>query len=679
MRVCHGVAGHIVEVDEAELQWKKPIDLVTQYALDRWDMAASDLIAISSGGGTVGPGLSADSLGEDRHVFVFLRSALDPRAEVTAETLSITAPHESGLNEDSAAVANSEDELLRLRAQCTDPAFQVFRGNIEEAHRWLLKSRPVNTLAGQAVARIEVQRLAAQAVVENLTSHRTTCTRSMALFLQKYSKVQEQFDQNLANVEPCMTTLASVSLHPAMRAPGRAVLADLVPRERIGHFTTNLQAERKRLAHRLEKLKKQDTLAQSLCEQVKDHMLQFSQELGVESIAEKIQGEHAHAELELLPQLRSLVPCEGAAPTSVLEEEKRSAGVLEGLAKVCRNISAQRLPELQARWDQRHAQFLQRLREVSYVQSKVRDVERQAALLEEEINVQRNYSQQLGHIKKMPRAYQKMLYEIARRRQFRDRYLAEQEQARLRLAKMAEEENCRRRVFLQRHGSHLPAELAHGLGSLVPAVTVEVAGFDAQLPDIDFDSMFDSSVGATDTSNAAGLLGQRVPATLSSPSRDEPRSSTSSCASSSLPPRVSRGIPRGAGRAAQPVQTPGLDRSMGDTLAGDSQGGSSGQTGTGSSGQAAACSQDGGASSQSLGAQGLSSSTGTAPAGVESSVESLGAACVGSNSGAGAKADELQEQNQELSAQVASLMEELAQLRAARPASGTSQPPATLE
>lgn len=661
MRVCHGVAGLVVEVDEAELQWKKPVDLAKQHALERWQMPASDVIALTSGGGTVGPSLTADALG-GRDVFLFLRTALDPREEVPPEPLALEEAGEAS----APAGAAAEDELLRLRAECADPAFEAFRSNIEEAQRWLLESRPVGALAARLAARQEVQRAAAQAVLENLTTHRATCSRSMALFLQKYSKVQERFDQNLDNVEPSLAALASVQLHPSLRAPGRASLADLVPRERVAHFTANLQAERKRLTQRLEKLKQQDASVQSLCEQVKEHMLQFLQEDGVAGVAEKVREEHARAEREVLPELRGLVPREGAAPPSVLEEEKRSAEALEGLARLCGDLRARRLPELQERWEQRQRQFLQKLREVSYVQSKVRDVERQAALFEEEVNVQRNYSQQLGHLKKMPRAYQKMLHEVARRRQFRERYLAEREQARLRLARMAEEENVRRRAFLQRHGCHLPAELAQGLGTLVPPVTVDVAAFDAQLPDIDFSTMLDTSAAAPPSGIAAAsaVAGEGSPG----PSRER-ASSTSSCGSSSLQPWAARvGSTNSSGGRSQPTPRPGGPgpEPLGGSLLGGShssgQAGSSGQGGSsgpaGSSGQAAsllACSQDGGGGTGS-------SQSGTAETAADAAKVALAV------------------QNHELKAQVAALMEELAQLRAAQPsaaapASSSAQSP----
>merc|ERR1712194_170217 len=137
-------------------------------------------------------------------------------------------------------------------------------------------------------------------------------------------------------------------------------------------------------------------------------------------------------------------------------------------------------------------------------QSKVRGVERQAVLLEEEINVQRNYSQQLSHLQKMPKAYQKALGEVARRRQFRTRYAAQCEQTRSTLAKMMEEENGRRRAFVTRYGCHLPSNLFDSLGSLAPPATVDIPEFDATLPGVELASLREDSLEGVFTDIVTG-------------------------------------------------------------------------------------------------------------------------------------------------------------------------------
>mmetsp|Transcript_15139 Transcript_15139/g.43213 ORF Transcript_15139/g.43213 Transcript_15139/m.43213 type:complete len:559 (-) Transcript_15139:107-1783(-) len=481
MRICHGLAGYTVEVDDRELEWRKPIDVVRHHASTQWKLDPEDLIVLASGGETLG-GTEEFSRGGD--VFFFVRSDLDPKADVPADRLLLN-PDNSACSASSIhpGVPTEDDDLLG------DPAFEVFRGNIAEARRHLAEAKPTAALAAKVRERLEVQRLAARAVLDNLSSQRATCSSSMSKLLQKYERVQERFDQNLGKVEESMAALAEVELHPALQASGRACLADAVPQERILRFTAGVQEERSRLAQRLEKLRQQDTQTQALSEQIGDGLQQALAGESVPAGVRAISQELARAELELLPALRSQVPGEGAAASSILEEEKRSTGILEGLAQACTTGLGRLLSELSAAWEQQCWSFLQRLREVSYIQSQVRNVERQAALLEEEINVQRNYSQQLNHLQKMPKAYRRALCEIARRRQFRARYAAQAEEARSALARMVEEENGRRRDFIHQFGCHLPADLFDPLGSFALPAAVEVPEFDNALPEVDFASL----------------------------------------------------------------------------------------------------------------------------------------------------------------------------------------------
>lgn len=490
MRICHGLLGEVVEIEDRELQWQKPIDIIRHHVRDRWQVDVDDLIILVGSGGVLGPTSGTEELGSARDVFIFLRSALDPQAssgdDATKAALygafAAEGVEDEAEGEEEATVALA-DALRMVAPLADDPVFETFRCNIAEARRRLAEVRPAMTLATRLEARLEVQRLAVQAVLDNLTSHRATCSRSLSLFLQKYERVQERLDQNLSKVEASMEALHAVPLHPAVKSAGRECLADAVPRDRILRFTTNLQAERGRLAQQLDRLRQQDSLVQNFCDQAATKVHQLLQDTAVDSCTEVIRQHHVRAMNELLPALNVRVPLGGTESALVLEEERRCAGVMEGLAQLCREMLGQ-LDDLRDCWQRRIASFLQRLREVSYTQSKVRGVERQAALLEEEINVQHKSSQQLDHLQKMPKAYQKALSEVGRRRAFRARYTAQSDQARSKLARMMEDENNERRGFVHRYGCHLPTDLVRGLGALVPPVSVEVPEFDAQLPDL---------------------------------------------------------------------------------------------------------------------------------------------------------------------------------------------------
>lgn len=529
MRICHGLAGQVLEVDDQELEWRFPVDVVRLHVRNRWDVEADDLILLASGGDVLGPNIRSEVFGRCRDVFVFFRSSLDPKAAPVPSHLVVEPQGHDAKAAEQVSADSINDPLQPSGALgAADPAFSAFRGNIAEARRQLAESRPLVSLASSAEARQKVQRLAGQAVLDNLASQRATCTRSMSLFLQKYDRVQEQFDHNLSKVEASLAALTNVALHPALRATGRESLADVVPRERVLQYAASVRGERAQLARRLAKLRQQDSHTQALCEQIAKTLQQVLQDDAVVAAAQAIQQEHARAESELLPALCGLVPQEGAAPASVLEDEKRSASMLEGLARACSGMR-DLLSELQASWERRQHSFMQRLREVAYIQSKVRNVERQAALLEEEINVQRNYSQVFGKLQRLPKAYHKALCEIARRRDFKTRYAAQGDHARGILARMMEEENVRRRVFQQRYGCQLPADLFSSLGSIAPATAVTVSEFDVALPNIDFASLLQ----AADLSSGADAARHQVPpGGTGLPSRGSGATGSGSCRSS---------------------------------------------------------------------------------------------------------------------------------------------------
>lgn len=487
MRICHSLLGDAIQVEDQELKWRKPLDIVRQRAKDRWGVAVDDVIVLASGGAVVGPTTGSEALGSDPDVFVFLHSALDSQV-VPLEGYAALPASRAVAEEEVAVNAAVAAEASRLEdfsaAAGTDPAFGALRNNIVEAQRWLAEEvRPAVSMAAHFEERLNVQRCAVQTVLDNLAMHRATCSRSMSLFMHKYERVQERFDQNLGKVEASMAALRDVPLHPVLRASGRDTLADAIPHERILQFTHHLQAERTRLAQRLEKLQKQDAQAQALCEQVVTKVQHLLQDETVETCTGSVKRHHAQVTGDVLPALKVRLPQEGAEPAAVLEEEKRSAGVLEGLARICQDLRSEQA-ELSARWDRKTTNFVQRLREVACVQSQVRGVERQAALLEEEINVQHGYTQQLAHLQKMPRAYQKALSEVERRHKFKAMLQTQSERARSMLARMVEDENTRRRNFIHHHGCHLPVDLVQGLGGFVPSVTLDVPEFDAQLVDL---------------------------------------------------------------------------------------------------------------------------------------------------------------------------------------------------
>mmetsp|Transcript_26792 Transcript_26792/g.63806 ORF Transcript_26792/g.63806 Transcript_26792/m.63806 type:complete len:561 (-) Transcript_26792:140-1822(-) len=472
MRICHGLAGEVVQVDS---EYRKPLDLVRQHARERWSLQLEDLIVLTSNGNV----LSAESREEEvEEVYFFTRQCLETQVEVIPDRLDPADPSLAAFG----GVEELDDVVGQRCEDVIDPVFEAFRSNIAEARARILESRPVVALAQRCEERAQAQTRAARAVLENLNSHRTACGRSISLLVQKSNRVQAKLSDCLEKVEASMKALESVALHTALQSEGRQCLADVVPRDRILRFTESLEAEAAQLVQRLEKLQRQDSQLEGMCEQVAERVEQLIREDAVGAEAQQIHEEQVCAQREL-PKLRALVPSAGAAPAMVLEDEKRSALLRDRVTSACAKL-LRAMEQLQSCWDRQHQMFVQRLREVAYVQSKVRYVERQAALLEEEVNAQSSKAQQLARLQKMPKAYYSALREVGLRRQFRERYVAQAEKARTTLSRMVEAENSRRRGFLQKHSCYLPVDLVQGLGAFAPASTVEVPDFDSQLPDI---------------------------------------------------------------------------------------------------------------------------------------------------------------------------------------------------
>ncbi|CAK9073182.1 unnamed protein product [Durusdinium trenchii] len=458
-------------------------------------------------------------------VYFFTKQCLETQAEVIPERLDAKDPSLA-----SFGGAEEQDDVLGQRCEdVIDPAFEAFRSNIAEVRARIAESRPVSALASRCEQRVIAQRAAARAVLENLKSHRAACSRSISLLVQKSNRVQVKLSDCLEKAESAMKALESVELHESLQSETRRCLADVVPRDRILRFTGALEGEGAQLLQRLEKLQRQDSQLEGMCEQVAERVEQLIEEdsartsegmIGrntrisvekpfscaqvaeVSTEAKAIHEEQARAQSEL-PRLRALVPSAGAAPATVLEDEKRSALLRDRVTTACANVHTA-LDQLQSCWDRQHQMFVQRLREVAYVQSKVRYVERQAALLEEEVNAQSNHAQHIVRLQKLPKAYNSALREVALRRQFRERYVAQAEKARAALSRMVEAENSRRGH--ERYSCYLPADLVQGLGAFAPVATVEVPDFDAELPEIlmsSLEAVWDA--GRLDTASMSSL------------------------------------------------------------------------------------------------------------------------------------------------------------------------------
>mmetsp|Transcript_37977 Transcript_37977/g.82226 ORF Transcript_37977/g.82226 Transcript_37977/m.82226 type:complete len:562 (-) Transcript_37977:228-1913(-) len=503
MRICHGLLGETLETTEDADQ--VPLEVVRHHAMFQWQVPPEDLIILIPGGSVLTSTVKFQDLPPGSDVFIFRKSFLEDSAEegtesaakradpeenpkdakslaALAEDLHLSSTEASQVEaEDVEACASVENSLRRAWPSAEEPLRAKFLNNITEARASLERMRMSVVLALRIQVRLEIQQLAIQVVLENLKSHRTLCSESLALFLRKHDKVQSKLQESLAQVPTFLETLRSVSLHPTLRLPGRETLGDAIPHERILRFTSKLQAERERCNNQLEKLKQQDAQVKYICDQTAGQVRQLLQDPSVQGVTHSIKDQHTHIVRDLLPTLGLQVSVVSSEPSVILEEERRCDQALSGIRRLSMD-TWNRIEGLRHTWVRRIDSFIQRLREVSYSQSKVKSVERQAALLEEEVNAQRRSLDQIDHLQKLPKSYQKALLEVCRRHTFRERYMSTCEKLQRELTRMVEDENKLRRGFAARYGCHLPVDLVPGIGSMVPGASVEVPDFDSLLP-----------------------------------------------------------------------------------------------------------------------------------------------------------------------------------------------------
>ncbi len=125
-----------------------------------------------------------------------------------------------------------------------------------------------------------------------------------------------------------------------------------------------------------------------------------------------------------------------------------------------------------------------RLRSISALQSRVRDLYNRTALFRQAQARQDAAVEHLECLRFMPAAYQASLDEVLRRRAFGRRLAADLRRLTDRLAHVRDEEMGRREQFLAAHGRYIMKDLVPGLNDLLPTFELVCPPFDVSLPAI---------------------------------------------------------------------------------------------------------------------------------------------------------------------------------------------------
>lgn len=455
MKVCHAITGEVLEVPRDP--WSSAADCLR----DRVNAAFSDAnpILLTDAGTKV-----EESLENVELVFFFPRDAYDkPPPVLEVSSSKDAAPAEPW---DADLGAGRESDVW---------------ASVLEAQQLLRRSTRLVATSAEMRRRLEMQKKACLSVRSNLTNRKSVFARNMELLQEKFHRDHERHQELLKAIESSLVQLGEIRLHAELQAPQRQTLADCIPCERIEEFVKRMREDHVRLENKIESLTTNSSEICKVTDQEDENLHSFEDDRTVEQAID----EQASALDKARPLWDRVLECVNATEAQdVLAAEKVSARVVADLEPVLLEHQEQHQRCLQL-WNARCGHFLQRLRDVSYVQTRLRSVELQGVLFSESLRTLGSQLAQASHIAKMPVAYQKALHELARRRQFKQRYLAYAQHAKDVLKRMKDEEDECRRHFMRRHGCHLPTDFLPGLDTLPPAPVLEVASFDEGLPEVD--------------------------------------------------------------------------------------------------------------------------------------------------------------------------------------------------
>ncbi|CEM11250.1 unnamed protein product [Vitrella brassicaformis CCMP3155] len=642
--VCDALYGEVLHLERIDVGKKGgPNEALKAKLADKWRVPVQDIILLPEGGG--GGGADTD---RDRWWFTFRRSSLDQKGtDVSAS--SSGAPQSSSASSAPSGLIDSgegsgddpflrphrlttsthveleadEEELFRsASAQTLDPALQSFHNAMHDARLVVEGTRSLSMAISDLHERVRRQKRACRAVIANLLHHKDTFLASVDAFSKKSTGVHARHQSVLEGLDAAIGRLREVELHPAMRLQGRHTLADVVPEQRIRQFAASCGADHDRIRRRIEQLRK----VAIETGQHTDGELEKMNDFCADETVEK----NMHELNELLRQqkatFKSLLQTLPPQPTIEASTTISMVGVGDAQRPqehpdVVRSFSPEAAAELLAkekqqheylgrvqdlhekvkelysrccvRWSSRCAAFLEHLREVSSLQSRIHQLSSQGVVFEETLNKQKADFSHLSHIDRMPSAYQAALTEIARRRTFKAKYVARAMSACDVLTRMREEEEERRRTFMKRHGVHLPAEFIPGLEALPATISVDIPDFDEGLPQIDLSGPLSASGGGSGVGGGPQLIEEGLEGsdeggtgihrsflTSSGPTshsqRSTPRSAHASASSSSHPSTLSphRSLPPTStqGGIAQPSASGGTGVAGGGGVGGVPQG-----------------------------------------------------------------------------------------------------------
>jgi len=364
--------------------------------------------------------------------------------------------------------------------------------NIADATKKALDARIeiCNNLLEEQKAMLKGLRIAMLPLDENWSQ----VSQAYDVFQSIYKPQSEQQDILLGSFEENMRKLGETRIHTGLTSSGANTLLDVVPELKLRKWAEECGNQYSQLKSRVSDLEKQYRGTRDAIESERNKPSQIDINVILQSIKE---AEDIRQEVTLCWEMFTS-DYKSVKDRLNLSYQAQKSTLSEGIPQL-REKHMAILVKLQIH-DQKVKIIMQacgnsksrvsryvheRLRTISALQQKNRELANKIVAFHEAIQRQKNDFFQLVFVQKMPRAYQSSLEEVVKRRKYKRRISALISRITEVLTKVREDEVTRRKGFLENHGRFIPKDLIPGLNEGVPPFEVSVPNFDVQLPQID--------------------------------------------------------------------------------------------------------------------------------------------------------------------------------------------------
>nr|CCA15096.1 conserved hypothetical protein [Albugo laibachii Nc14] len=382
----------------------------------------------------------------------------------------------------------------------------------------------------KALSELMVQIESIQAALSNLDTFKSALERHFDTFWAEYKETNDRHRHLLSEFEKYLSRLAQVKLHPALVKDHRKTLYDCVPSERERQWVQQCDQSSKYLGAQVDRLR---SIRDEICEEA-DQLIRFRPndlDHDYTATAEKLlvirENSISQAKItsKMKQNLQSVVSRISATfnnleSSSMMYASTNALEICRGLDELHMEQQHDMIPNAE-RLDTEIKKQVEEvanakcsgfrmvcinLRDISRLQSKIRDFEHSLAALKEAFLVQKSHFKELEHLEQLPDAYRACLREIRRRKRYGRKFSSRIQAMAEKLATLREEEVEHREIFLREYGKHLPRDFIGGMAEKPSHCEFRMQPFDQSLPDL----IDNEEEGSLTKSNTSEDLGQSI-------------------------------------------------------------------------------------------------------------------------------------------------------------------------